>query len=72
MTQRGPQHAVHADVAYRDGSALRSAIEDARARERQLPARWVRGWAICGGCRQSATSSYLGHVCCVRCQAVLS
>jgi hypothetical protein len=58
-------------------NALRRSITDTRQRE--LEARraphyvgddW--SWVLCGGCGQSATGSYVGRLCCTRCQLVVT
>lgn len=73
LTSRRPNFHLAAEVAYEDGNALRAAIADARERDILRTVTFDRsGWATCGGCRQSATSSYLGRQCCTRCGLVLT
>lgn len=61
-------------VAAREGQALRHAIAGIREHESFLrrAIRVFGRWAICSGCRQSATGSYNGHQCCTRCQLVIT
>lgn len=38
--------------------------------QRHAPRPDMRGWAICAGCRQSCTGSYVGNPGCHRCGIV--
>lgn len=51
---------------------LRTMITDTRLHERVQVVRWFGDWPFCPGCNQSCTGSYDGHVCCTRCQAVVT